>query len=99
MALFLYTQPLCGYCKILKSKLDEIGEKYYTIDISNSWKDKKFLKDRGHTTVPQLYYDETYIDINQDSVKITVEELTEKINNAQQQDNWAWEDSGIEQVI
>ena len=34
MSLVLYTQPRCGYCDILKEKLDKIGEKYYTIDIT-----------------------------------------------------------------
>jgi glutaredoxin 3 len=52
----LYTQPNCQYCEILKEKLTEWGYQFLELDVSKSIDDKMFLKDRGHTTVPQLYY-------------------------------------------
>ena len=61
MSIFLYTQPHCGFCTIMKSMLDEIGKKYYTIDISHSYNARKFLKERGHTTVPQVYLNNYHI--------------------------------------
>ncbi len=99
MSIFLYTQPHCGFCTIMKSMLDEIGKKYYTIDISHSYNARKFLKERGHTTVPQVYLNDYHINKNPNTEEITVQDLKEEIEKAEEKLEWPWQDSGIEQTI
>ena len=55
--LMLYTQDRCGYCDILKGKLDGWGHTYTEINIMYDQKALIFIKKAGHRTVPQLYYD------------------------------------------
>ena len=51
----LYTQNNCQYCSILAQRLKEWGIAFETINIMVDDKGKQFLKDQGHTYVPQLY--------------------------------------------
>jgi len=55
--LVLYTQDRCGYCDILKNKLDDWGQQYTESNIMHDQKALIFMKNAGHRTVPQLYYD------------------------------------------
>ena len=55
--LMLYTQDRCGYCDILKGKLDAWGQQYAETNIMYDQKALIFMKKAGHRTVPQLYYD------------------------------------------
>ena len=55
--LMLYTQDRCGYCNILKKKLDTWGQQYAEANIMYDQKALIFIKKAGHRTVPQLYYD------------------------------------------
>jgi glutaredoxin len=57
----LYTQNDCPYCTIMKKKLDSWGLTYETINISYNIDGKLFLKENGHRTVPQLYYDNIHL--------------------------------------
>ena len=79
--------------------LDEIGKKYYTIDISHSYNARKFLKDKGHTTVPQVYLNDYHVNKNPNTQEITAETLLQEINKIEDSLEWPWQDSGIEQTI
>ena len=54
--LTLYTQEDCGYCKLLKKKLVEWDFDFREVNISHDLFAKDFLKEKGHRTVPQLYW-------------------------------------------
>lgn len=104
----LYTQPHCPFCDIMKQKLDEAEIDYVTINIQEDYDAKMYLKDRGHRTVPVLYYEDTHLN-SKDTIDYSIEELRELV--AQQQvsnwitdswegddePEWAWQDSGIEE--
>ncbi len=69
----LYTQNNCPYCTIMQNKLDSWGLKYETINISYNTDGKLFLKENGHRTVPQLYYDNIHLN------KVDTAEFTQSI--------------------
>jgi glutaredoxin-like protein NrdH len=94
----LYTQPKCPFCDIMKQKLDAAGLVYTTIDISEDYEAKMFLKDRGHRTVPQLYSGDNHLN-EKDTVDYTIEELREIVAKQTVDEMWAWQDSGVEQGI
>lgn len=57
----LYTQPNCRFCDVLKGKLDEWGYKYQELNISTDIESRRLIIERGHTTVPQLYLNDTHV--------------------------------------
>jgi len=57
----LYTQNDCPYCVLIREKLDEWGIEYDVINISYDKDAKLFLKEKGHRTVPQLYYEDIHL--------------------------------------
>jgi glutaredoxin len=59
--LTLYTQDDCHYCKILKKKLSDWNYAYREINVSYDLFAKDFLKNKGHRTVPQLYWNDTHL--------------------------------------
>ena len=69
----LYTQNDCPYCVIMKKKLDGWGMNYELINVSENLEAKKFLKERGHRTVPQLYYRNIHLN------KVDTVDFTKKI--------------------
>jgi len=56
-----YTQNNCPYCVIMKEKLDSWGLKYETVNISEDLSGRTFLREKGHRTVPQLYYRDIHL--------------------------------------
>jgi len=52
----LYTQNECGWCIQLEQKLTDWGFEYELLNITLDEDAKQFMKDKGHKTVPQLYY-------------------------------------------
>jgi len=68
--LTLYTQEDCGYCKLLKKKLVEWNFDFREVNISHDLFAKDFLKEKGHRTVPQLYWNNTHLN------KLPTTELT-----------------------
>ena len=52
----LYTQNKCGWCVRLEKNLTDWGLEYEICNITLDEDAKQFMKDRGHKTVPQLYY-------------------------------------------
>ena len=93
----LYTQPYCMYCDRMKEMLDECKFKYISIDIQSDKSALHFMKERGHTTVPQLYYEGVHIN-KENTYYYTKEQLSALILEAQDA-QWPWQDSGIEQGI
>ena len=68
--LTLYTQDDCFYCKEMKRKLVEWDFDFREINVSYDMFAKDFLKERGHRTVPQLYWNDTHVN------KLPTTELT-----------------------
>ena len=56
--LVLYTQPRCHFCEIMKrmlSKMDEV-ESFEILDITKDLEARSFIRNKGHKTVPMLYW-------------------------------------------
>lgn len=70
--LTLYTQDDCGYCHLLKKKLAEWDFRYREVNVSYDLFAKEFMKDKGHRTVPQLYWNSIHLN------KLPTAELTKK---------------------
>ena len=51
----IYTQNLCGYCILAKRLLEEKGHKYKEIKFSENESAKRFLRENGYKTVPQIF--------------------------------------------
>ena len=68
--LTLYTQDDCEYCHIMKKKLAEWDYRYREINVSYDLFAKEFMKEKGHRTVPQLYWNNTHLN------KVPTTELT-----------------------
>jgi glutaredoxin len=95
MKVFLYTQPMCPYCDIMKEMLNEAGVEYETYDIKERPAAKEFLYYEGHKTVPQLYVGSTHINKKPNTRDYTAEELKTLIDE-EKASVWPWQDSGIE---
>ena len=92
--LTLYTQPACPFCDTMKSMLDEIKADYKIVNIREDAEALEFVRQRGHRTVPLLYYNEKQINVLNTN-KYNTKSLQEAINRVV----WPSVDSGIEQGI
>ena len=79
--LMLYTQDRCGYCDILKKKLDAWGQVYTEANIMYDKNALSFMKNAGHRTVPQLYYDGRDM-LKGDSTKLNQDILIERMDES-----------------
>jgi glutaredoxin len=70
--LTLYTQDNCEYCHIMKKKLAAWDYRYREVNVSYDLFAKDFMKQRGHRTVPQLYWNNTHLN------KVPTSELTKE---------------------
>jgi len=70
--LTLYTQDDCYYCYEMKKKLVNWGYDFREINVSYDLFAKDFLKENGHRTVPQLYWNKTHLN------KFPTPELTQE---------------------
>lgn len=91
----LYTQPNCTYCDNIKSMLDQTQFNYKIINIQEDSAALEFMKEAGHTTVPQLYANSIHVN-TKNTEDYTPEELHQQIADALKTE-WLWIDSGIEQ--
>ena len=55
MMLTIYSKSNCPYCEMAKKFLTERGIVYREIDILTDVTARKFIQDRGHRSVPQIY--------------------------------------------
>ena len=55
----IYTQNLCPYCTLAKRILQEQKQEFKEINISENLEGKRFLRENGYKTVPQIFYNET----------------------------------------
>ena len=90
LKLTLYTQEDCGYCKLLKKKLSEWNFDYREINISHDLFAKDFLKEKGHRTVPQLYYRDVHLN------KVDTVDFTKQIMFKEMMLAYDENDSGVE---
>ena len=77
--LILYTQDDCPYCVLMKRKLKEWGYFWDECNISHFPENKKFLKEQGHRTVPQLYHGRKHLN-KVDTHDFTKEMLDENLD-------------------
>lgn len=89
MALILYTQPRCGYCDVMKNMLDEIGYNYRVVNIQEEEKGLEFVKEKGHKTVPQLYWNGAWVNQNRTTVDLSPTELNDLIEQAMESERAA----------
>ena len=52
----IYTKPRCNSCIMAKRLLDQKGEPYLEIDVSENADAKERFKSKGFKTVPQIFY-------------------------------------------
>lgn len=78
LMLVLYTQDRCGYCVLLKNKLKDWGHSYTEKNITYDAESKEFIRNEGHKTVPQLYYNDANM-LKGDSVYLTEDILNERM--------------------
>ena len=86
----LYTQNDCPYSVMMKKKLDDWGLNYETINISYDTDGKMFLKEKGHRTVPQLYYKGIHLN------KVDTKDFTQRILFKEMMLAYDENDSGVE---
>lgn len=77
--LTLFTQNDCPYCIIMKAKLEDWGYDYDEVNISHELDKKAFLKENGHRTVPQVYWNNTHLN-KVDTHEFTKRMLEDEIN-------------------
>ena len=53
----MYSKPDCGHCVLAKAWLDRHNVEYTEIDVSSDPDALNFIREQGHRTVPQIYYD------------------------------------------
>lgn len=94
----LYTQPKCFYCNIMRELLDKTLHTYQIINIKEDPEAFEFIKSQGHTTVPQLYYNDIHLN-KEDTSLYTLDTLNNIIDSAINRTDWPWQDSGIEQGL
>ena len=87
----LYTQNKCGWCVRLEQNLTDWGLEYEIHNITLDKDAKQFMKDKGHKTVPQLYYG------GEDVMRGASENLTkDTLQNNMERVEWPNIDSGVE---
>ena len=79
ISLTLYTQEDCNYCHELKKKLAAWDFKWHEINISYDLFAKDFLREKGHRTVPQLYWNDTHLN-KFPTAELTKEHVEAEIN-------------------
>tara|TARA_B100001113_G_scaffold339440_1_gene322563 strand:- start:195 stop:479 length:285 start_codon:yes stop_codon:yes gene_type:complete len=89
MALVLYTQPRCNYCDVMKKMLDEIGHNYRLVDIFEDKKGLDFIKEKGHRTTPQLYWNGAWVNQNKTTMSLSPTELDKLIEQAMESERTA----------
>lgn len=88
----LYTQNNCGYCSIMKRKLDSWGIEYDTINVSENVEGKQFLKEQGLKTVPQLFFKDLKLN-NVDTDMFDQHQLLQSLRTI-----WPGQDGGVEDM-
>ena len=91
-SLRLFTKDDCPYCDALKNKLNTWGVNFDTINISEDIESKYFLKEKGHRTVPQIYFNDHHLE------HINVEQFTHEDLIHGMRSAWPGMDSGIEDM-
>lgn len=93
----LYSMPNCPYCDLMKSMLDETNYEYTIIDVTKDKGALTYIKDNGHKTVPQVYLNDIHINKKTNTQEYTSAKLYDIIVDVLGQQDWPWQDSGIEQ--
>lgn len=82
MALVLYTQPRCAYCEVIQTYLKEESHEYQIVDISKDKSGMDFIKNKGHRTVPQLYWNSTWVNKDTNTASLSPTSLSNLITEA-----------------
>ena len=71
-SLVVYTKNDCSWCDLMKNRLSEWGYEYSTVNIQEDESARAFIVlDKGHKTVPQLYYGNVNINKNVNTENLT----------------------------
>jgi glutaredoxin len=81
----------------MKSMLDETNYEYTIIDVTKDKGALTYIKDNGHKTVPQVYLNDIHINKKTNTQEYTSAKLYDIIVDVLGQQDWPWQDSGIEQ--
>ena len=82
----------------MRELLDKTQHTYQIINIKEDPEAFEFIKSQGHTTVPQLYYNDIHLN-KEDTSLYTLDTLNNIIDSAINRTDWPWQDSGIEQGL
>ena len=82
----------------MRELLDKTLHTYQIINIKEDPEAFEFIKSQGHTTVPQLYYNDIHLN-KEDTSLYTLDTLNNIIDSAINRTDWPWQDSGIEQGL
>ena len=55
--IILYSKPTCPYCDRAVDYLNRNNFSFTKIDVTEDEKALAFIKEKGHKTVPQIYFD------------------------------------------
>ena len=81
--LILYTQNDCVYCEAMKMKLENWGYTWDEVNLNKMPEQKAFMKEQGHKTVPQLYWNNKHLN------KVNTHEFTKELMEEQMEwDNY-----------
>lgn len=70
MKLTIYSTAVCPYCTNAKRFLDQHSIPYQERRVDSDPENMKFIRDRGHRTVPQIYLgDELFVEGGWDGLK------------------------------
>ena len=58
---YVYSLSKCSYCVKAKELLDEAGIEYIEVNLDNDDEGRQFLRDLGHSTVPQIWDESVHI--------------------------------------
>ena len=79
--IILYSKPTCPYCDRAADYLDRNNFDFTKVDVTEDATALSFIKEKGHKTVPQIYFDnKILVEGGYDGLsKLSKEELNKRI--------------------
>jgi glutaredoxin len=79
--IILYSKPQCPYCDRAADYLGRNNLSFTKIDVTEDEKALAFIKEKGHKTVPQIYFDDRIlVEGGYDGLsRLSIEELNKRI--------------------
>ena len=79
--IILYSKPTCPYCDRAEDYLNRNNFNFTKIDVTEDATALSFIKEKGHKTVPQIYFDDRIlVEGGYDGLsRLSTEELNRRI--------------------